>query len=74
MASGASSQIELAIKTIANINIHFPPLEIQQLVLSECEVINNEYNISRMTIEDYKAKITAVFHRLGVILNSAAES
>ena len=69
MASGASGQIELALRTIANIKIPLPPLDVQQQIISECAEINSEYNASRMTVDDYKAKIMAVFHRLGVILS-----
>ena len=68
MAGGASGQIELTLKTIANIKIPIPPMDIQQQVVRECAKIDAEYNTTRMSMEDYKAKIQDIFHRLGVIL------
>lgn len=35
--------------------------------MSECEAIDAEYNNSRMSIEEYKRRITEVFYRLDVI-------
>jgi type I restriction-modification system DNA methylase subunit len=43
---------------------------VQQQVVSECEKVDEEYNNSRMTIEEYKRKIAEVFERLEVISKS----
>ena len=47
--------------------IPLPPINIQQQIVAECEKIDEEYNNSRMTIEEYKKKIAEVFERLDVI-------
>ena len=68
MANGASGQIELSLETIRNIKIPLPPMSIQQQVVIECERINEDYNTSRMSIEDYRMKISELFRQLGVII------
>ncbi len=50
--------------------IPIPPIEIQRQIVSECEKIDAEYNNTRMSMEDYKARIQDIFHRFGVILQS----
>ena len=52
---------------IDNIKIPLPPLAIQRQIVSECEKIDEEYNTSRMSIEEYKKKIAQVFENLEVI-------
>lgn len=52
---------------IDNIKIPLPPLDIQRQIVSECEKIDEEYNTSRMSIEEYKKKIAQVFDNLEVI-------
>lgn len=49
--------------------IQIPDIDenLQQQVVSECEKVDEEYNNSRMTIEEYKRKIAEVFERLEVI-------
>ena len=59
----------LNINDIENIKIPLPPLDVQQQIVAECEKVDEEYNTSRMTIEEYKKKITQVFERLDVITN-----
>lgn len=41
--------------------------DIQHQIVSECEKVDEEYNKSRMTVEEYKKKIAEVFERLDVI-------
>jgi type I restriction-modification system DNA methylase subunit len=43
------------------------PIEIQNKIVEECERVDEEYNASRMSIEEYRKKITEVFERLEVI-------
>jgi restriction endonuclease S subunit len=52
--------------------IQIPDIDenLQQQVVSECEKVDEEYNNSRMTIEEYKKKIAEVFERLEVISKS----
>lgn len=49
------------------IKIPLPPINIQKQIVEECNKIDEEYNISRMSIEDYRKKISEVFERLEVI-------
>jgi hypothetical protein len=42
---------------------------LQQQIVAECEKVDEEYNTSRMSIEEYKKKIAQVFERLEVITN-----
>ena len=49
--------------------IPLPPLPIQRKIVAECEKVDEEYNTSRMSIEEYKKKIAQVFERLEVITN-----
>ncbi|MBO7053776.1 MAG: N-6 DNA methylase [Bacteroidales bacterium] len=39
------------------VKIPLPPIDIQKQIVSECEKVDEEYNKSRMTIEEYKKKI-----------------
>lgn len=49
------------------VKIPLPPLDIQNQIVSECEKVDEEYNNSRMKVEEYKKKIAEVFERLDVI-------
>lgn len=42
---------------VAAIQIPLPPLPIQKKVVIECGKVDEEYNTSRMTVEEYRAKI-----------------
>lgn len=44
-----------------------PPLDVQQKIVDECTKIDEEYNTTRMAIEEYRAKIEKVFTDLEVI-------
>ena len=39
----------------------------QRQIVAECGKVDLEYNTSRMSMEEYKAKISKVFRDLGVI-------
>ena len=56
-------------KDFKEIKIPLPPLDIQRTIITECEKVDKEYNTSRMTIEEYKKKITKVFELGGVIIS-----
>ena len=49
------------------VKIPLPPINIQHKIVDECKKIDEEFNISRMSIEDYKKKIAEVFERLDII-------
>ena len=52
---------------INNIKIPLPPLDIQQKIVEECQKIDDEFNRTRMKIEEYRAKIANIFNDLEVI-------
>lgn len=43
------------------------PLDIQQKIVEECEKIDEEFNQTRMKIEEYRSKISNIFNELDVI-------
>ena len=51
----------------SSIKIPLPPLDIQKKVIEECSKIDEEYNTSRMTIEEYKKKISDIFTKLEIV-------
>ena len=53
--------------SIGDIKIPLPPKDIQQQIVDECQKVDEEYNSSRMSIEDYHKKIAQVFENLQVI-------
>ena len=53
--------------SILDYEIPIPPIKIQQQILNECDLIDEEYNNSRMSIEIYRQKIAEVFDRLEVV-------
>ena len=53
---------------VAAIKIPMPPLSVQKKVIAECEKVDEEYNTSRMTVEEYRTKIAKVFSDLEVII------
>ena len=54
---------------IDNIKIPLPPLEVQKQIIAECEKVDQEYETSRMAIQDYRKKISEIFETLGIIHN-----
>lgn len=63
MATGQSGQIELAIKTIANIKIPVPPLEEQQRIVSQIEELEKQIAEAQSIIDDSKAKKQAILDK-----------
>lgn len=49
------------------VKIPLPPIDIQQQIINECAKVEDEYNSSRMSIEDYRKRIVQVFENLQVI-------
>lgn len=49
------------------IKIPVPPLDIQEKIIAECQKVDEEYNSTRMTIEEYRRKIEKLFRELDVI-------
>ena len=47
--------------------IPLPPMEVQRAIVEECAVVDAEYETSRMSIEEYRSKISKVFVELEVL-------
>lgn len=43
------------------------PLDIQQKIVEECQKIDDEFNRTRMQIEEYRAKIAKIFNELEIV-------
>lgn len=54
-------------KYLKQVEIPIPPTNIQDLIISECEIIDREYDTSRMSVENYRQKIAEIFERLEVV-------
>ncbi|BCX78605.1 restriction endonuclease [Campylobacter sp. 19-13652] len=63
----AVHQASISITDLKTIKIPIPPLEIQQKIIEECQKIDEEYENSRMKIEEYRAKIAQIFNDLEII-------
>lgn len=57
----------ISARNLSEVVIPLPPPNIQNQIVTECEKVDEEYNNSRMSIEDYRKKIAEVFERLDVI-------
>ena len=64
---GFSRSYRASTERIAAVQLPIPPKDIQDIVVSECKQIDEEYNTSRMSIETYREKIAEIFDRLEVV-------
>ena len=62
-----AGKYERHFKYLKETKIPLPPKDIQQKIIDECAKVDEEYNTSRMSIEDYRKKIAQVFENLQVI-------
>lgn len=62
-----SAQGGLNSTNLKQIKIPLPPKSIQKQIITECSKIDEEYNTTRMSIEDYRKKIEDLFNDLEVI-------
>ena len=62
-----SRSYRASIDRIKGVKIPYPPKEIQNKIAEQCEIIDKEYESSRMTIEEYRSKIETLFINLNVI-------
>ena len=49
------------------VKIPVPPIPVQQQIIDECSKVDEEYNTTRMSIENYRKKIEDLFNDLEVI-------
>ena len=64
---GFSRSYRASTERIAAVQLPIPPKDIQDIVVSECKQIDEEYNTSRVSIETYRKKIAEIFDRLEVV-------
>jgi N-6 DNA methylase len=50
-----------------DVQIPLPPIEIQQAIVDECAKVDEEYESSRMSIEEYRERISNVFKELEIV-------
>lgn len=67
MQSGMSGLRNLNLNEYKNIKIPKPPLEVQEKIVKECEKVEEQYKIIRMSIEEYQRLIKAILMKCGVI-------
>lgn len=65
--SSSGSNINNLSNSIGEIKIPLSPFNIQQQIVEECEKVDEEFNQTRMKIEEYRAKIAKIFNDLEVI-------
>lgn len=51
--------------------IPIPPIPVQEEIIRDCQAIDNEYNSTRMSIEEYHEKIEKLFEELEVITKNS---
>lgn len=51
--------------------IPIPPVPVQEDIIAACTKIDEEYNSTRMSIEEYRNKIKTLFDELGVIIQNS---
>ena len=57
--------------TFNEIKIPLPPIDIQKDIVLKCEKVDEEYNSTRMSIEEYRKKIETLFDELEVITKNS---
>lgn len=65
-----SAQGGLNSTNLKSIQIPLPPLPIQRQIIDKCAKIDEEYENSRMAIEDYRNRIAKIFTDLEVLINT----
>ena len=71
--SGMGGLKNLDLNRYLTIKIPVPPLDIQEKIIAECQKVDEEYNSTRMTIEEYRRKIEKLFRELDVISGGGYE-
>ena len=62
---------QLTVPMIKDKKIPVPPIEIQKQIALKCEKIDEEYNSTRMSIEEYRSKIETLFDELESITKTS---
>lgn len=67
--TGASGHRRVPAIFYEELMIPIPPLPVQQQIIDECSKIDEEYDTTRMSIENYRKKIEDLFNNLEIIAN-----
>lgn len=70
LAQGASGQVELSLETIGEIRIPLPPLATQTEVVSACEEVEKDADVSQILIEKAQVGLDSI---VSEVLNSGAK-
>ena len=62
-----SAQPQITRTNLNPLQIPLPPIDVQEQIVAECQKVDEEYNTSRMAIEDYRKKIAQAYENLQVI-------
>lgn len=54
---------------IPRYKVPIPPMPVQKKIVVECEKVDDEYNSSRMAIEEYRAKISKLFSGMKILIS-----
>lgn len=54
-------------KYLKRLSVPLPPMEIQQAIVDECAVVDAEYESLRISIEEYRERISSVFKELEIV-------
>lgn len=65
---GFSRTYRASIDRIKEVEIPVPPLDVQKVIVKECRHIDDEYEKTRMTIQEYKRRIEQLFTDLDVLV------
>lgn len=65
--TGASGHRRVPASFYEEMMIPVPPVSVQQQIIDECGKIDEEYNTTRMSIENYRKRIEELFDELDVI-------
>ena len=72
--TGASGHRRVPAEFFEEMMIPIPPISVQEEIIAACAKIDEEYNSTRMSIEEYRKKIETLFDELEVIAkNSGGE-
>ena len=69
-----AGKYERHFKYLKETKIPLPPMNIQQQIIDECAKVDEEYNTSRIAIEEYHQKIAQVFEELQGVSGSKSQT
>lgn len=67
---GFSRSYRASTERIASVQLPLPPLSVQKKIVKECRAIDDQYNTSRMTVEEYRTRISDIFDNLQIVKKS----